>query len=42
MTNYHTYHETTNPGEPYYMPEFQGTFATLMLDICADALACCA
>ena len=24
VTNYHSYHETTNPGEPWYMPEFQG------------------
>ncbi|PCH40579.1 glycoside hydrolase family 35 protein [Wolfiporia cocos MD-104 SS10] len=24
VTNYHYYHETTNPGEPWYMPEFQG------------------
>ena len=24
-TNYHSYHEATNPSEPWYMPEFQGT-----------------
>ncbi|OCH94229.1 hypothetical protein OBBRIDRAFT_789567 [Obba rivulosa] len=24
VTNYHTYHEEVNPGEPWYMPEFQG------------------
>lgn len=24
MTNYHDYHETNNPGQPWYMPEFQG------------------
>ncbi|KAH9831459.1 glycoside hydrolase superfamily [Rhodofomes roseus] len=23
-TNYHSYHETTNPSQPWYMPEFQG------------------
>ncbi|OBZ71548.1 putative beta-galactosidase A [Grifola frondosa] len=23
-TNYHQYHEQVNPGEPWYMPEFQG------------------
>lgn len=22
--NYHSYHEATDPGEPWYMPEFQG------------------
>ncbi|KAI0352573.1 hypothetical protein OH77DRAFT_1523159 [Trametes cingulata] len=28
-TNYHAYHEATNPGEPWYMPEFQaGLFDT--------------
>ncbi|KZT69507.1 glycoside hydrolase family 35 protein [Daedalea quercina L-15889] len=24
VTNYHSYHESTNPSEPWYMPEFQG------------------
>ncbi|EIW59741.1 uncharacterized protein TRAVEDRAFT_37024 [Trametes versicolor FP-101664 SS1] len=24
VTNYHDYHETNNPGQPWYMPEFQG------------------
>ncbi|KAI0092324.1 glycoside hydrolase superfamily [Irpex rosettiformis] len=23
-TNYHDYHESVNPGQPFYMPEFQG------------------
>lgn len=23
-TNYHQYHETVNPSQPFYMPEFQG------------------
>ncbi|PIL34820.1 hypothetical protein GSI_02607 [Ganoderma sinense ZZ0214-1] len=24
VTNYHSYHESVNPAEPWYMPEFQG------------------
>ena len=29
ITTYHAYHESANPAEPFYMPEFQGeTFIT--------------
>lgn len=39
VTNYHSYHEEVNPSEPWYMPEFQGSFIAsldrhLLINIC--------